>query len=686
METNRPLERLLRPRSIAVVGGSWAESVIDQCQKMRFDGDIWPIHPHKSEIRGLSCYRSVHELPASPDASFVGVNRQLSIDIVAALAKRDAGGAVCFASGFDEANGRDDSGHSLQQRLVDAAGAMPIIGPNCYGLINYLDGALLWPDQHGGQRLDSDQSGVALLLQSSNIAINLTMQQRSLPVAYVVCPGNQAQTDCATLAEALLEDDRVSAIGMYIEGIGDIAAFESFALRARSKQKGVVVLKAGKSDAARSAALTHTASMAGSDMASQAFFRQLGIACVDSLSQLIESLKLLHFVGPLRGRDICSISCSGGEASVMADTAENRRVRLRPLTGTETTRVGGTLSELVTITNPLDYHTFIWGDEPAMSRTFTAMVSCGFDLSMLVVDFPRTDRCDDSAWQCAVQAIINTRKRSRANIAVLASLPENLSEAQAAPFIEHGIVPLQGIDDAMVAVEVAADIGTSLNTTMVELWPKHELPAATKVLNEYEAKTLLTEFGILVPKGRVIDSDAKLESVAAELGYPLVAKALGVEHKTEQNAVRLSLANVVELRGAVDELFLLSSQVLVEQQIGDGVCELLLGVHHDAVYGPVLTVAAGGIWVETLNDSAMARLPVTEAQARDLLASLRIWPVLCGARDQPVADIDAVVATVMKLQAHLNQSAVVEIDINPLIVRPETLGAVAADALTRLAG
>jgi len=640
-------------------------------------------------MHGLPCYRSIDELPVAPDASFVGVNRLLSIDVVAALAQRGAGGAVCFASGFDEAGGVDDAGNSLQKGLVDAAGSMPIIGPNCYGLINYLDGALLWPDQHGGRRLGSDSRGVALLLQSSNIAINLTMQQRSLPIAYVVCLGNQAQTDCANIAEALLEDDRVTAIGLYIEGIGDIEAFEQFAQRARRRNKGIVVLKAGKSDAARSATLTHTASMAGSDTASRAFFRQLGISWVDSLSQLIESLKLLHFIGPLDGRDICSISCSGGEASVMADAAEQRRVNLRPLSESEKQQVGSTLSELVSVSNPLDYHTFIWGDSAAMTRTFTAMVGSGFDLSMLVVDFPRRDRCDDSAWQCVVDAIIQVRRQTKANIAVVSSLAENLGEAHAEAFVEHGIVPLQGIDDAMVAVEVAADIGSCLAASAVKLWPQRKQPVATRILNEHDAKLLLREAGIAVPEGAVLEDSAQSMSVAETLGFPLVAKALGVEHKTDQQAVRLGLNDTDQLRQAVERLLATGSPVLVEQQIGAAVCEVMLGIHCDEVYGPMLTLAAGGIWVEILKDTVTARLPLTEADVLDLLSSLRIWPILCGARGQSRADTKAIVATAMRLQSLFKDSQkdspVVEIDINPLIVRKDGCGALAVDALINLA-
>ena len=242
----RDLSRLFRPKSIAVFGGGfWGPNVVEQCLKMGFDGQVWPVHPTRDEIHGLPCYRTVEELPEAPDASFIGVNRTLTVEIVGRLARRGAGGAVCFASGFKESVGEIEGGADLQTLLLEAAGDMPILGPNCYGLINYLDGALLWPDQHGGKRVDS---GVAILTQSSNMLINLTMQQRGLPMAYCAAAGNQAQTELSDMAMAMMDDPRVTAVGLHIEGIGDVRAFEALAAKAREMKKPVVALKVGRSD------------------------------------------------------------------------------------------------------------------------------------------------------------------------------------------------------------------------------------------------------------------------------------------------------------------------------------------------------------------------------------------------------------------------------------------------------
>ncbi|MGB8812419.1 MAG: CoA-binding protein, partial [Paracoccaceae bacterium] len=270
----RDLSRLLRPKSIAVMGSIWAENVIEQCGKMGFSGPVWPVHPTKTTIGGLKAYASLADLPGVPDATFIGVNRHITVDVVGQLAAMGAGGAICFASGWTEAGEPE-----LQSALIAAAGDMPILGPNCYGVINYLDGALLWPDQHGGRRVES---GVALLSQSSNIVINMTMQTRGLPVAYVACLGNAAQVGLAELAGALLEDRRVTAIGMYIEGIDDAPGFAALAQAARAAGKGIVCIKSGKTELSRVAAASHTASLAGGGAASSAFLRQVGVAEVNS--------------------------------------------------------------------------------------------------------------------------------------------------------------------------------------------------------------------------------------------------------------------------------------------------------------------------------------------------------------------------------------------------------------------
>ena len=406
----RTLNRLLHPKTIAVIGGgAWCENVIKQLLKFGFDGAIWPVHLNKPSVAGLPTFPNIKSLPTAPDASFIGINSRATIDAVDVLSQLDSGGAVCFASGFQEAIGEISDGADLQVQLLKAASGMPIIGPNCYGFINALDGALLWPDQHGVTKVSS---GVAIITQSSNIAINITMQRRALPLAYVVTAGNQAQIGLAEIGTELLDDPRVTALGLHIEGVGDIRALEALSQHAKTLGKSIIALKVGQSDQARAATISHTASLAGSDAGARALLLRLGIPQVDTLPEFIEALKLLHIAGPLTSNRIASMSCSGGEASLMADLALKTGIIFPPLNSTQHQNLRTALGPKVKLANPLDYHTYIWADTAAMSNAFSAMMDPSLALGILVSDFPRADLCDASDWDSVIDAITQTHART----------------------------------------------------------------------------------------------------------------------------------------------------------------------------------------------------------------------------------------------------------------------------------
>jgi len=673
----RDLTRLIRPRSIAVVGGGvWCASVIEQCQRMGFDGAIWPVHPKRGEVGGVATFASVADLPGVPDATFIGVNRTATIDIVRALSEMGAGGAVCFASGFREAQAETGDGDALQGRLLQAAGTMPIIGPNCYGLINYLDGALLWPDQHGGVRVDR---GVALITQSSNIAINVSMQARGLPLAYVATAGNQAQTGLAELGQALLEDSRVTALGLHIEGVGDLRAFEALASKARVLGKPIVALKAGKSEQARAATVSHTASLAGSDAGATALLRRLGIAQVHSLPVLLETLKLMHFAGLPRSDRMISISCSGGEASLVADAAVGRGVSFPPLNDRQRTDLRAALGPMVALANPLDYHTFIWNDVPAMAATFTAALRGDLALGCLIVDYPRTDRCSDSAWACTIAAGKAAHEATGVPVAIVASLPENMPEAKAAEIAAAGLIPMVGIDEVLSAFEAARGAAMVSGDPAPLLLPGSA--GTARVLTEADSKAALAEYGLRVPRNARAGSEPELSRAAHEIGLPLVLKGEGIAHKTEAGAVAVGLQTPAEVIAAASVMK--AQSYLVEEMITGGVAELLIGVVCDPAHGYVLTVAAGGILTEILQDAASLLVPATEAEIGAALDGLRIAPLLRGYRGKPAADRAAIIAAIMAVQAYTlaQGSALEEVEVNPLICTPD--GAVAADALIR---
>ncbi|MFK7938482.1 MAG: acetate--CoA ligase family protein [Roseovarius sp.] len=673
------LSRLFRPASIAVVGGgAWCASVVEQCQKMGFDGPVWPVHPKRTEVGGVAAVPSLSDLPAVPDATFIGVNRIATIETVQALRDMGAGGAVCFASGFREAQAETGDGDSLQTALLEAAGDMPIVGPNCYGFINYLDGALLWPDQHGGQRVER---GVAILTQSSNMAINITMQTRGLPLAYVATAGNQAQVGASEIGRSLLEDNRVTALGMHIEGIGDLRAFEGLAATAQRLGKPIVALKAGRSEQAQKAAVSHTASLAGSDAGARALLARLGIAQVTSLTEMLETLKLLHLAGPLASNRIASMSCSGGEASLMADTALDYDVAFPPLDDAQSAGLRAALGPMVALANPLDYHTFIWTDTAAMTATFSAILG-GKDVDMgcIVVDFPREDRCSAAAWDCVIDAAAATTQATGKPLALLASLPDALPEHFATRIITAGCIPMLGLGDTLSAISNAAWLGQSRAVPDPLLCPgdvKH-----AKILSEAQAKAALGAHGLVVPASQRAKSVDDLKPALANVPTPVVLKAEGLAHKSDQGGVALNLHSLDAVVQAAQHMP--SETFLIEEMITGQVAEILIGVMRDPAHGFVLTLAAGGVLTEILKDSASLLLPASEADIRAALNSLRIAPQLHGYRGCPGADIPSIVNAVLAVQsyvtAHANQLD--EVEINPIICTPTR--AVAADALIRL--
>ncbi len=659
----KPLDRLLRPKTIAVLGAGWALNVIEQCRKMGFAGQVWPVHPNKPEIGGLRAYASLADLPEPPDAVFIGVNRFATVEVVAELAAMGAGGAICFASGWTEAGAPE-----LQAQLIAAAGDMPILGPNCYGVINYLDGALLWPDQHGGVRVDR---GVALVSQSSNIVINLGMQKRALPVAYVACLGNAAVVGLADLAGALLEDPRVTALGLYIEGIDDAAAFAALAARARAMGKGIVAIKSGKTELSRLAAASHTASLAGGGAASSAFLRQIGVAEVNTPSELIETLKILHCHGAL-GQAVCSLSCSGGEAGLVADLAAGFGLAFPAVPEAVRARLGEILGPIVTIANPLDYHTFIWGDGPRTTDVFSTMLS-GYDAGIYIIDPPRGDRCDPSGYQPALDAIVAAQAVTGRPALPVASMPENFDEARAVALMAQGVCTLMGLETALAAIKAAQ------RWDVVEGWQPVAVVAEgeSRLLSEAEGKAVLARAGVAVPAAISAPSLPELTARQGELRAPFALKGLGFVHKTEAGAVRLGLTSLdgqVEMAGA--------SGYLLEEMVTGAVAEVLLGLRRDPVYGIALTIGMGGVTAEVLADTVTLIWPVSAAQVMQAMRGLRLWPLLDGYRGRPRADVAAVAAIALRLgELMAADPRLEEIEINPILARSD--GAVAVDALVR---
>lgn len=649
---------------------------------MGYSGRIHAVHPHREEVAGVSAVPSVAALPEPPDAAFIGVNRHATVQVTDALRRAGAGGAVAYAAGFREA-GRE--GAALEAGLREAAGGMPLLGPNCYGFINYLDGSLLWPDQHGGTRRDS---GVAIITQSSNVAINLTMGRRGLPLAYMVTLGNQAATTLSDLVPVLAADPRVTAVGILVEGLGDIAAFTRAANAARESGTPVVALRAGRSDGGAQLAFSHTASLGGSDRLASARLAALGVREADDLETFVETLKLLHCGGPLKEATVVSLSCSGGEAILMADAGATRSITFPPFSAERHAAVAGTVGDLVTVSNPFDYHTFMWGDAPAMTRTFRAVMEGAQALTALILDLPRADRCDDGLWRPSLEALVEARRRTGGRAALVATLPDGLPEETAEGCLAEDVAPLVGLGAAMAAVRLAAHDAPAAPSP-APLTRRRSRTLAAFALTEPDAKALLARHGIAVPSGeRVAAQPAAVWNAARAIGAPVAVKAVvpTLAHKTEAGGVILDVRDEAGARRAAERLATLSPQVLVEAMVEDAVAEVLLGYRYDRVLGGTLILGSGGILAELVGDAALLPLPTTRQEADAALADLRVDGLIRGHRGRPPGDREALLDAVLALATFCEEhvETLEEADINPMMVRPQGRGVVAADALMRM--
>ncbi len=680
MTKKEALRRLLQPKSIAVFGGNSAVAVVRQCKAIGFGGEIWAVSPTRTEMGGIPCVASIAELPGIPDASFVAAPPQASLEIIAELSALGAPGAVCFAAGFGEAG---EAGEALQIKLRKAIGDMAIIGPNCYGFVNYLDGVALWPDEHGGHRTEH---GVALITQSGNIALNLTMQQRSIDFAYVISIGNNSTLSLADYIELLLNDSRVTAIGLHIEGLRDIAGFSRAAIAALKKGVPIVALKTGRSSLGAEMTMSHTGSLAGSDRLYSALFERVGVARCDTVPQFLETLKLLSQVGPLHANTMGSMSCSGGEASLVADCAERLGVEMPALSADSSSELHELLGPKVHVANPLDYHLYIWGDYAQMNACFGKFISNAYGCTVLVLDYPVGEGADQSNWEVAENALLDAATSTGQRAVIVASLPETLPANVRERLKARGIAPMQGIEDCVFAIRAAAMVGEA-QARAEEIEPL--LPATTATgkpvaLDEAASKRLLAEVGIRVPGAWLCSAEGTVEAADA-IGYPVVLKAVATDlaHKSEAGAVAVGLQDADAVREATRKMAKQFERFMVEEMVQPTVAELIVGVSRDASFGLTLLIGTGGTLVELVRDTRSLLLPVSRQDIADALDGLMVGALIKGYRGAVAGDREAALDAIEAIAkfATQNSDTLLELDVNPLLVTPDA--AVAVDAFIR---
>ena len=687
------LKRLLYPRHIAFIGGKTEAARIRNCRQLGYEGEIWVVNPKYEEIAGYPCYPSVADLPEPPDAAFIGIRRERAIEAVRELAAVGAGGCVAHAAGFAELG---PDGKLLQDELIRATGEMALVGPNCQGFLNYLDGAALWPDLHGGGRVEQ---GVAVISQSGNVSLNATMADRSLSIGHVLSIGNQAVLGVGDYVDVLLDDPRVPAIGMYIEGIEDVDGFSRAAARALRKGVPLVALKSGSSEPGSRLTMSHTSSLSTPDELYDALFERLGIVRADSLPSFLETLKLLAVSGPLERKDLAVLGASGGDSALLADLMTPLGFRFPDFGDEQRKSLKEQLGDFVSVSNPLDYNTAIWGDRDKVERCFTTAMRGDFDAAVLTLDYPKPGCGDREAWDVAADSLVAASKSTGVPAFVASTLPELLPQEVRERLLAGGVIPLQGLREAVSALRAAVWYGERRREIpdegSAEALPPSgpgNVPEKPQLLDEWDSKRRLAGFGLRVPEGRITSSEDAPEA-ASEIGFPVAVKrvAPGLAHKSELGAVELNLDSTQAVKEAAERIGTAgrvngNGRYLVERMAKGAVAELIVGLKRDPRFGLALVIGSGGTLVELVEDTATVLLPARRSDVSRALDSLKAASLLDGYRGKPEGDREAAIDAILAVAtfARKHRDRIQELDVNPLLVLRRGEGVVVADALIRM--
>ena len=686
------LKRLLKPRHIAFVGGKAVEDCINATRKSGFTGHIWAVHPQYTELAGVACVPSLADLPEPPDATLIAVSRERTVDVVAELNAMGAGGAVSIVGEFAETG---EDGAALQTRLVTAAGDLALVGPNCLGVMNMFDGIAVW----GGDNVFSPVAGdgVALISQSGYVAYSVTNVEQALPLGYAISMGNQAVLNVADYIDAMLDDPRVRAIGLYLEGIVDISAFSTAAMRAVKQGVPLVALKAGGTQESAELAQSHSGTLAVDNEIWSALFRRFAIVEAGSPKALIEALKLLGSPKPPKGNRVVAAANSGGYAAMIGEKGRNVGLDFPAPTKAQRNALRQTVPELVSLMNPLDWN-LPWA---AMSTPDTSDNGMGLlmddrcDLLVYFVDWPRELDVAD-VWWPTLEGLIQLNNRMDCPVVIASVLPDGLPADLRLRLANAGVVTLQGLDDTLCAIravaqysilraQVLADVENRLLSTPAVL------TGSLVTLNEEMGKALIAEHDIPVP-AHATGTFEEVIAAADLLGFPLAVKLLNEDllHKNRAGAVHLNINDASGLKQAISAIQtsvsrydarLDTSHFLIENMVEAPRAEFIVGVSHKPGIGHVLVIGRGGTDVEELRDFATLLLPVSAVQIEDAIRRLSLVRKL-GLDQQDIASLVQVVSQVAQFSDQY-RDRLVELDVNPIIL--DTFGnCTAVDAMMRM--
>ncbi|MEQ9490982.1 MAG: acetate--CoA ligase family protein [Alphaproteobacteria bacterium] len=687
------LVRLMQPRHIAFIGGRQVAGPVSMCRRGGFKGEIWVVNPTRDEIAGIRCVPSIDALPDAPDATLLALSPERSIAAIEQLRAMGAPAAVCMVAGFAELN---EAGKVLQARLAEAAGPMAVMGPNCLGMMNQFDGAAVWGSEGHIEPQPEGHAGCAIISQSGAFLLGMTGIEQGFPLGYAFSIGNQAVIDTADYIEAALRDDRVRAIGLYLEGLIDGEALGQACVNAMRKGVPVIAIKGGDSPAGATVALSHTAAMVVERDLWDAFRDRYGIVEVSSPKALVESLKLLTVGGLPNGNRVSFASFSGGLNGLLAAKSPDHGIVLPPPTPENAKTMRALLPETVPIHNPLDVnlpYTSSTGisldDGPAVARGLTLLARDAADQLVFFIDVPRPDENGfDRIWQPSIEAVGIARKTLGIPCTVAGIMPEGLDVGLRRRLLADGVTPLLGMSETLEALSVSIRLAEIHKTARNGPPPPALHPSAAVLkgvmLDEAESKRLLKMAGLQTMDYAVaVPSEAA--AMADLLGYPVALKVLSdtIAHKARVGGVKLNLASADAVTRAAAEIASAVeaspeghpvTHLLIERMIDAPVAEYIFGIKRHPALGLALMIGIGGGRVEQLRRYETILLPATDREIETALTRIGL-PAGSPGFDSMKTAADAVARF-----ASDHRDTLVTLDVNPVILTADN-EAVAADAL-----
>ncbi|MFM9969766.1 MAG: acetate--CoA ligase family protein [Burkholderiales bacterium] len=690
------IKRLLRPRSVAIIGASadaakTAGRPVLYLQKHGYEGKIYPVNPRVGKIGEFTCYPDIACLPETPDVAIVMLGADHAHRAVGELAARGVPAAMVLASGYAEVGA---GGAARQTQLLEAAGAMRLLGPNSIGLVNLTDNIVL--SASGALALEQFPVGtIGVISQSGGIlgALLSRAAARGIGLSKLISTGNEADLDLADFIDHLADDPATHVIALYIEGVRNPPKFRAATMKALRTGKPVVAFKIGRSAAGAQAAASHTGALAGSDKMYDAFFRQLGVIRAQTFSDLLDIPAMLATGRRLRGKRVAILTSTGGAGTLVSDCLGMAGF-VTPAPDIKTAdalRGLHTGNHLALDRNPIDVT--LAGLEPALLRGAikTLLASDSYDALVIIVG--SSGLAQPELMANAIHDCLPSSDKP-----VIAYLSPHAPEVGAV-LTKRGVPAFATAESCAVALNALFEAQTpappNIDIAPIAAFASGDLPTAA--LDEAQAKALFARFGVPVTIEHVVSTPAEARDAALALGGRVALKILSatITHKSDVGGVAvdlsvedvgerlLAMADSVEARtGARPQQF------LVQQMVSNG-AEMLLGMHKDAL-GTAILLGMGGVTAELFKDTTLRMLPphggLCAAEAIAMARELTTWPLLDGYRGRPKADIDALAKTVVAFSVMVAQlgTRLIEAEINPLFVLAQGEGVIAADGVVVL--